>query len=581
MPDPDSAADLERRVAKLEELVARLVAESEGRPETRARGDYSFSWAQPREGAAGSASGARSGLGAPDADLGADIAEGGERWLGRVGVAFVVLAFGFLFKYAFDQGWIGPAFRLILGGVAATVMLVIGLRLEGARERYSQYLLGGAVAVYYLVGFASYQLYALVPFAVAFAFMAATTVLAFVLAERQRFASLAVIGAAGGLATPFLVSSPGGSASELVAYTTLLLAGAGALWFWRGWKTLLFVLGLGGLAVMGVAVGRLGSPPGVLERTIVLGGILAAWALFGALPLVRARLHRVDPATWPDPGSDTERERWTWPFVMVGPLRPACLIGSLAAVFEIGALLKVDHAGLGVLFALACVVYALLAWRHFETRPALDAAAETASILLALGIVAYFLDARVFLPLAVLAAGMHSAHDRWSLPGVSRLAHFTFMLLLIVYLGRAAGQATVVGRSPFGVVELSVLAAIVLAAVTSLMVTGPRARAAYLLSAHVAFLLWLVAQLLPTALGQELISLSWGVYGIVLLLVAMKIDRRGLQMTGLATLGLVALKLVLVDMAQIDVIWRILLFMGFGAAFLGLSYLINRRVQAE
>jgi hypothetical protein len=29
-------------------------------------------------------------------------------------------------------------------------------------------------------------------------------------------------------------------------------------------------------------------------------------------------------------------------------------------------------------------------------------------------------------------------------------------------------------------------------------------------------------------------------------------------------------------MAQVDVVWRILLFMGFGAAFLGLSYLINR-----
>lgn len=38
----------------------------------------------------------------------------------------------------------------------------------------------------------------------------------------------------------------------------------------------------------------------------------------------------------------------------------------------------------------------------------------------------------------------------------------------------------------------------------------------------------------------------------------------------------VAAKLLVVDMAQVDVIWRILLFMGFGAAFLGLSYLIKR-----
>ena len=48
-----------------------------------------------------------------------------------------------------------------------------------------------------------------------------------------------------------------------------------------------------------------------------------------------------------------------------------------------------------------------------------------------------------------------------------------------------------------------------------------------------------------------------------------------------ATLGLVAAKLLVVDMAQVDVIWRILLFMGFGAAFLGLSYLINRQSASD
>jgi uncharacterized membrane protein len=144
-------------------------------------------------------------------------------------------------------------------------------------------------------------------------------------------------------------------------------------------------------------------------------------------------------------------------------------------------------------------------------------------------------------------------------------------------LSRAVEQSARAGASPFGVLELSVIGAIVVGAVSSFAVTGERTQAAYRLSAHVAFLLWIVVQLVHTALGEELISLSWGVYGIVLLLIAMRLERRGLQLVGLATLGLVALKLIVVDMAQIDVIWRILLFMGFGGAFLGLSYLINRR----
>ena len=48
-----------------------------------------------------------------------------------------------------------------------------------------------------------------------------------------------------------------------------------------------------------------------------------------------------------------------------------------------------------------------------------------------------------------------------------------------------------------------------------------------------------------------------------------------MQQAGLATLGLTAGKLLLVDMAQLDVVWRILVFLGFGGAFLALSYLVN------
>ena len=45
---------------------------------------------------------------------------------------------------------------------------------------------------------------------------------------------------------------------------------------------------------------------------------------------------------------------------------------------------------------------------------------------------------------------------------------------------------------------------------------------------------------------------------------------------GLGTLGLVAAKLLLVDMAELEAVWRILLFLGFGGGFLLLSYFINR-----
>lgn len=594
---------LEQRIARLERIVARLLEQSGDGPadrkpsaanESPGAGDVGAQpWSRTRtaeerarESPGGTPdSSAGAGAGAPGAATagpapGDGLADQGERWLGRVGVAFVVLAFGFLFKYAFDQGWIGPGFRLILGLMAGTAMLGVGLRLEGERERYSQYLLGGAIAVYYLVGYASYELYALVPFWLAFSFMSTVTVLAFVLAERQRLPSLAVIGAAGGLSTPFLLSTGTTDVPALVAYTTMLLVGAGALQFLRGWRSLLLVLGFGGLAVMGLAAAASSGEPDVLEGLVVVAGILVAWALFGALPLFRTHLRRLDPDAWPDPPPGEAMSQVAPPEqIAMLMLRVGSLIAALVAVLEVGALYEVERATLGWLYGLAFLVYLVMGWRLAKTRLALNPAAETASVLIAVSIAIVLADYRVLFPLAVAAAAMQLADRRWGLPGVAIIAHILFAQLAVLVITHVQILGVMAG-SPFGVDELGALAAIVTALSVSFVFASATAKQMYRIAAHVAFLIWLATQFAPMERGQELISLFWGLYGIALLLLSLRLGQKGVQLAGLATLGLVAAKLILVDMAQVDVIWRILLFMFFGAAFLGLSYLINREAKS-
>lgn len=582
MPGPDPLS-LEQRVARLERLVARLLeqggesVEAETRPagSASAKEDAERRTRSTSGEAPDTASGARGGTRRPPPS--ADLAGHGERWLGRVGIAFVVLAFGFLFKYAFDQGWIGPPLRLVLGLAAASALLGVGLRLESSRERYSQYLLGGAIGLYYLVGFAAYELYGLVPFAFAFAFMFGVTVLAFVLAERQRLPSLAVIGAAGGLSTPFLVSTDSPNVPGLVLYTTLLLAGAGALQFLRGWRGLLLVLGFGGLAVMGLAVAVATGPSDLLEAGVTTVGVLSAWALLGVLPLFRAHLRRSDPETWPDPALPDVLARSLGPErVVLLLLRVGCVLAAFVAVLELGGLFDVERATLGVLYGVAFLVYLVLARGLVATRPALHAAAETAAILVTLAIALFFFDYRVVLPLAVAGAGMHSANDRLRLPGVAVIAHIVFAQIVLLVISRLEVLG-VAGGSPFGMREMGALGAIALILTSSFVLSSRFLKQLYRIAAHVAFMAWLATQLGPLERGQELISLTWGIYGIVLLLLSLRLRQRGVQLAGLATLGVVAAKLLVVDMAQVDVIWRILLFMGFGAAFLGLSYLINRQ----
>jgi uncharacterized membrane protein len=50
---------------------------------------------------------------------------------------------------------------------------------------------------------------------------------------------------------------------------------------------------------------------------------------------------------------------------------------------------------------------------------------------------------------------------------------------------------------------------------------------------------------------------------------------------GLATLLLVVIKLFLIDLSAVSAIWRIVLFLGFGALFLVVSYFFQGVLRAD
>ncbi|KPJ93785.1 MAG: hypothetical protein AMS18_05080 [Gemmatimonas sp. SG8_17] len=89
----------------------------------------------------------------------------------------------------------------------------------------------------------------------------------------------------------------------------------------------------------------------------------------------------------------------------------------------------------------------------------------------------------------------------------------------------------------------------------------------YRVFAHIAILGWSWRELSQLPSGEAIVTVTWGVYGIVLLLAI-----RSTRLMGLATLLLVVAKLFLVDLNRVDPFLRILLFLGFGGAFLLISY---------
>ncbi len=94
----------------------------------------------------------------------------------------------------------------------------------------------------------------------------------------------------------------------------------------------------------------------------------------------------------------------------------------------------------------------------------------------------------------------------------------------------------------------------------------------YLGIVHVLFLFWLYQMFSVFDNGQALVTMFWGVYAIVLLVLGSARFGRMMRLTGMGTIFLVVGKLFLVDLSQLEAIWRILMFMGFGAVFLLLGY---------
>src|SRR5207253_1327905 len=133
-------------------------------------------------------------------------------------------------------------------------LLTIGLYLYEDRPHFSQVLLGGGVGVFYITTYAAFAILdpRLLDYPVAMSLMVATTALALSLAARQNAVVLSLIGTLGGLLTPFVLYTGDKNLPGLVGYTCVVLAGASAIYFYRGWHSLLWTAVGGGWAVLGL-----------------------------------------------------------------------------------------------------------------------------------------------------------------------------------------------------------------------------------------------------------------------------------------------------------------------------------------
>ena len=607
-----------------------------------------------------------------------------EYWLNRIGIGLLLFGVAFLFKYSIDKGWITPWLRIAFALAVGAVLAWLGFKLHGRRRGFATVLLGGAIGTWYIAGFSAFQLLALVTQPQAIGFMGAVTLFAFFISLKQDEPVLSLIGTLGGFGTPFLLYTGTANIPGLMAYVSLLIALTGGLFFFKGWKSLLWLTVICGWSVVMIGLSDrvwLKTETGTPEQWAVQGAITLCWVIFSFVPLIRELVWLRNPERWARSTigfadksiSDKTKailERHLhllafsspvisytltiiiWPVMndssrgwiaagialiylaistglyRVQPMRGVAYSNILVTIFfttiGLGFLLDGDVLllafateamalhwiatrlnSLSVRFAANFVglVTAIWLWSRLttdiETPQSFWGAANLADLwgIVAFGSATIALRKKISGQVYMLATALllwlllireFTGNTELILIGLEALAiyligrvDFKKGIYYGAHLFYLAAVSFVVVRFNFAESELTpllnldalgnlfIIALLLFPALTD---EQQPVRWLYALVAHLCLLGLFSAEFARLENGQGLVSLAWGAYGTVLLLIGLRKNLHQFRLVAMGTLLLLVLKLFMIDLAQLETIWRVLLFIGVGGAFLALSY---------
>ena len=498
------------------------------------------------------------------------------RWAGAV---LVVLAAAFFVSTAISRGWIGPRIQLALATLGGAALIATGLDLHRRhgvdRRPWSLVLCNAGVVVLGLCAGAAHVWLGLVGVGVAVALIVGVLAVALGLAEWLKSPSLAVSGLAVALIMPGVI----GAYNEFGdvgtgAWMLVLVAVTMALAAWHHWA----VPRLLGLVVVGPLMVLLTSglvdPPGsdqlVIQLMVAVGG-LAWWMAPWIRPAVRP-LDMLDQR-----------------LVMVVP--------GLVWLASSGLWVTTDR-GRAVVAVVAAVAFGIgggLIWSQRAAgdpqaraiRPLLFSQIVGVSSLISVALALWFDGPVLLVALTVQALGVAILTLRANDPLLDLNAA---LLWAVVGLWTGSGLLEGVEGGLEAAEGVAYAAALAAAGAVAWLIRQRSLQLAGLTAVAVwaGLLAWVMAVLRPLPQGQMLVSITWAVLGTLMVVVGLGViqsdlsvwsevrrRRSEIKTLGLTTLAATVIKLITVDLAEVDTIWRALLFAVVGVGLLRLGYSIG------
>lgn len=202
-------------------------------------------------------------------------------WFSRLGALAVLLGAAFAFKYAIDQGIIGPAGRVLTGMAAGLGFVLWGeWALRRGWARFAQAVTAGGLGLFTLSLWAAFHLYGLLSAPTTFLLLAAVVGAGGMLSARHDSEALAALAALCGFLNPVLIDGAARPAALLV-YVAVLDIGVVWVASRRRWRAPQFV------AFAGSWLLHAQSAPGASVHA-ALGSVAVFFAIFTCGPALRA-----------------------------------------------------------------------------------------------------------------------------------------------------------------------------------------------------------------------------------------------------------------------------------------------------